>query len=96
MVTEERIFQHVSNEPKAARCVADFMIKVGLLGQFQTMKPLQEDLRWMRYSDLTDWESGSEPRMTRGEDSQYCRMMETGSEDTMTTTRINIPTRKGG
>ena len=49
--------------------------------------------RWMRYSHLADWGSGSEPRMTEIEDCQYCRMMETGSGDIMTA-RINIPTRK--
>ena len=30
------------NEPKAARYVADFMIKTGLLGQFQAVEPLDE------------------------------------------------------
>ena len=30
------------NEPKAARYVADFMIKTGLLGQFQAVEPLNE------------------------------------------------------
>jgi hypothetical protein len=37
-------FDTLVNEPKAARCVADFMIKVGLLGQFQAVEPLQEGL----------------------------------------------------
>jgi ribonuclease HI len=32
------------NEPKAARYVADFMIKTGLLGQFQAVEPLNEEL----------------------------------------------------
>ena len=31
------------NEPKVARYVADFMIKAGLLGQFQAVVPLQEE-----------------------------------------------------
>ena len=30
------------NEPRAARYVADFMIKVGLLGQFQAVEPLNK------------------------------------------------------
>jgi len=30
------------NEPRAARYVADFMIKAGLLGQFQAVEPLNE------------------------------------------------------
>ena len=36
-------FDTLVNEPKAARYVADFMIKAGLLGQFQAVVPLQEE-----------------------------------------------------
>jgi hypothetical protein len=32
-------FDTLVNEPKAARYVADFMIKTGLLGQFQAIEP---------------------------------------------------------
>jgi hypothetical protein len=37
-------FDKLVKEPKAARYVANFMIKTGLLGQFQAVEPLQEDL----------------------------------------------------
>jgi len=37
-------FDTLVNEPKAARYVADFMSKAGLLRQFQAVEPLQEDL----------------------------------------------------
>jgi hypothetical protein len=36
-------FNTLVNKPKAAQYVADFMIKTGLLGQFQAMVPLQEE-----------------------------------------------------
>ena len=37
-------FDTLVNTPKAARYVADFVIKAGLLGQFQAVVPLQEEL----------------------------------------------------
>jgi len=37
-------FDTLIKEPRAVRYVADFMIKTGLLGQFQAVEPLQEDL----------------------------------------------------
>jgi hypothetical protein len=36
-------FDMLVNEPKAAQYIADFIIKAGLLGQFQAMVPLQEE-----------------------------------------------------
>jgi hypothetical protein len=36
-------FDTLINGPKAAQYVADFMIKTGLLGQFQAVVPLQEE-----------------------------------------------------
>jgi hypothetical protein len=36
-------FDTLVNELKTARYVADFMIKTGLLGQFQDVEPVQED-----------------------------------------------------
>jgi hypothetical protein len=43
-VERRKDFDTLVNEPKAARYVADFVIKAGLLGQFQAVEPLQEDL----------------------------------------------------
>jgi hypothetical protein len=63
-------FNTLVNEPKAAQYVADFMIKAGLLGQFQTAVPLQEkpdgpsntNIRGRRWVDRLD----TATRLTRG------------------------------